>query len=161
MKIRIWLVLVVASMTVAIFLIFAPKPPDRTLTTESSDEFLADTFQYPEMDISSGVEELEFKFELEPSLKFVPDTPPEVAVESSNTDVIGVGASMNKFPEKPFTFPVTARPGNADVTISYKVFCCTTKDTSICFFREGKIIVPVNVSETGKDRFEIIQTIDE
>ena len=166
MRIKILLVVIVASLTTAFFLMSDMNSKEEfaefsALFDQADKEYLGEVFRLDEKRISPDVKQLSVKLVLAKSLKFVDEASPQVSVASSDPNFISVDSTSNTNPQKEFLFPVDSKPGQAELTINYRLFCCNSGPGAVCFFKEGRIIVPVTVADDGDDTFEIKQMIDE
>ncbi|MEE9553014.1 MAG: hypothetical protein V3W18_01855 [candidate division Zixibacteria bacterium] len=163
MRIKILLVAIVALLTGAIYLTtdMNSKEEDANIIDQTDQEYLGEIFRLEEKRISPYVENLSIEFVLGRTLKYVDEAPPIVSVSSSDPIVLSADSTENKDPKKAFLFPINTKTGETGLTIDYRVFCCNSGPGAVCFFKEGRIIVPVTVADGGDETFEIKHMIDE
>lgn len=160
MRIKILIIAIIAILTVVAYL-FAGMNFDYMTELPKKEEYLGEIFRFEPKIISPDIEQLSVKFILSRTLKFVDEAPPTVAIHSSDPTVIYADSTKNADPKRVFLFPAKTKPGEAELTIDYRIFCCNSGPGAVCFFKEGRIIVPVTVADGGDETFEIKHMIDE
>jgi hypothetical protein len=130
------------------------------MPAEKLDWSSGNIIELPAKEISPKTRLLKLSLSTPPTLKFIPDAPIALASTSSDPEVVTLGESESKNPEKPLIFPLVATTGKADLFLYYKVVCCTTGPEGICFFKEARLKVPVTVGDFDKDVLEIRHEIE-
>lgn len=163
MRIKLLIVFIVASLTVAVFFTtdMNSKEEITDVVDQTEQEFLGEIFQLEETRISPNVKQLSLKFILGRTLKYVDEAPPTVTASGADPEILSIGTTENTDPKKKFLFPIDSKPGETKLTIDYRVFCCNSGPGAVCFFKEGRIIIPVIIAGDGEGVFEIKQMIDE
>ncbi len=160
MRIKISIVIIIAILTVVAYLFAGMNFDDMTEMPEKED-YPGEIFRLEPMTISPDIEQLSVKFILSRTLKFVDEAPPTVTIHSGDQTVIYVDSAENTDPKRAFIFPAKTKPGKTELTVDYRVFCCNSGPGAVCFFKEGRIMVPVTVADGGDEIFEIKHMIDE
>ena len=140
-------------------------PGDTVNLENSRDEgdslFREGVIELPATNISKDAKTLKLKLLLPGTLKFIKDAPIELVAQTSDPEILEVGKSPDKNPEKPLTFPITVNPGKADLFLYYRVVCCTTGPEGICFFKEARLKLPVTVGDYENTVLEIRHEIED
>ena len=120
-----------------------------------------DVIELPAKEISSEAKSLKLILSIPPTMKFIPDAPIALIAESSDSGIVTIGKSENVDPEKPFIFPITVNPGNADILLYYRVIACTTGPHGVCYSRGARLKVPVIVGDYDDREPEIRREIED
>ena len=112
--------------------------------------------------VSSKTRKLILNLSTSGDLKLIPDAPIKLAANSSDTTIIKIEESLSTNPEKPLAFPITVSTdsGEADIYLYYKVIACESGPRNICFYKEGKLKVPVTIGENDESTLEISHEIE-
>jgi len=136
--------------------------PGKTVVDEESESidedknlFSGNITELPPRAISQNANLLKLKLLLPGNLKFIKDAPIELAAKSSDPEIIKIGKIRDQNPEKTLTFPISVKPGEADLFLYYKVVCCTTGIGSVCFFEEANLKVRIEIGDFEDDVLEI------
>lgn len=119
-----------------------------------------DVIELAGKEISSKTGALRLKLSVPINLKFIKDAPVKLVAESSNPEIVAIGEGAGNDPEKGFIFPLTAKPGKADLYLYYRVVCCTKGMEAVCFFKESKLKIPVTVGDFEEKVLVIQHEID-
>ena len=157
-------IIIVISLAIGIYILTnmnSEAEMEKDIAAEDQ-EYLGDIFRIDEQRISPDVEHLTLKFVLDKRLKYIDEAPPpRVTVTSDDPGSATVEAADNIDPRKPFLFPLILTKGKTELTIDYRVYCCNDGPGAVCFFKEGRIIVPVVVDEDGEEPLVIRHVIEE
>lgn len=159
----IQLIVIVFSLAVGIYILTNIESTGKVEQREkpADREYLGEIFHLDEHRVSPDVDHLTFELVLGRTLKYVDEAPPSVIISSADSEIVAIDSSGNSDPRKPYLFPVRLKPGHTELTVDYRVFCCNSGPGAVCFFKEGRIIVPVTVAADGDHNFEISQMIDD
>lgn len=160
MRTKILIIAIIAILAISAYLFAGMNFDDMTELPEK-EEYLGEIFRLEPKIISPDIEQLSVKFILSRTLKFVDEAPPTVTIHSADPTILFADPAENTDPERAFLFRVKAKPGKTELMIAYKVFCCNSGPGAVCFFKEGRIIVPVTVADSGDEIFGIKHMIDE
>lgn len=159
MRIKVMVVIVVALLTVTVFLVM--NRPQEPGAAKVNDDYSGEVYRVSERDISPAAGSLSVVFTLVPTLEYAAEATPVVTAKSDDPGVIRLGQTEDQDPTGPFHFPVEIiSPGHAVVTVDYRLFCCNREDRAACFFKEGRLVIPVTVSEGGNNEFYVSRVID-
>ena len=125
------------------------------------EEFPGEIFKLPGKEISPETKKISVAFDLARTLKFVAEASPRVEALSANPEILSIDSTENKDPNKPFVFDIKARPGKTDLTINYRLFCCNSGPGAVCFYKEGRLEIPITVKDGGDEVISIKHVIDE
>ncbi|UCC80037.1 MAG: hypothetical protein JSW64_01385 [Candidatus Zixiibacteriota bacterium] len=122
-----------------------------TIPAEKPEEVIDwssdDVIELAGKEISSKTDVLKLKLSVPITLKFVKDAPVKLVAESGNPEIIAIGEGAGDDPEKGFTFPLSVKPGKADLYLYYRVVCCTKGLEAACFFKESTLKIPLTVGD--------------
>jgi len=160
MRIKVLTIAIAAVFTVLIYFMVMMKPY-RGMEKPEDEGYSGEIFRLAEKRISSKASRITVRFVPARTLKFVAEAPTRVTAAGADNSILSVGATDNVDPDKPFGFPVSCRPGNTELTIDYRVFCCNSGPGAVCFFKEGRVSMPVTVVADGAESLDITHMIDE
>ena len=118
-------------------------------------EFAGEIIKMPPMVISSQAKVLELQISLPDEMKFNDKAPFKIRVSSDNSKAVKIEKFNIKKAAKTLSIPISAKSGNALITVDLLVNYCKIADEGLCFFRDVRLQIPVDVADTGSDVFEV------
>ena len=126
------------------------------LRGSSAEEAGPPAMELAAVEISPGTNSLRIGLVMPPDFKLNEDAPSKIEIE-----LIGAVAPGEGFEAKlrgtsfPAEVPVTASEGSGTVGIHFVLYYCREGEEKLCFIKEGRYSLPVNVVEGGRDRLEV------
>ena len=124
-------------------------------------EFTGEIIKMPPVKISTDVNYLKLRIKLPDQMKFNGKAPFKIRASSDNSKVVEVEKFNIKKAAKKLNIPISAKSGNALVTVDLLVNYCTIADEGLCFFRDVRLQIPVDVADDGIDAFEVEYAVEE
>ena len=116
-------------------------------------EFTGEIIKMPPVKISTYVNYLEIQIKLPDQMKFNDKAPFKIKASSDNSKVVEIEEFDIKKAARILNIPISAKTGNALITVDLLVNYCTIADEGLCFFRDVRLQIPVDVADDGDDVF--------
>ncbi len=134
---------------------------DKT-SSKTEDEFRGAIVNLPEITISPIAKNLTLNISLPPRSKFEDEAPFDVKIKSNSTKIISIGQSDARKASGTIVFPIKKlTKGKAVVTVDLNLYYCSSGNKSLCFLKEARLVIPVNVAKGGKEKFAINYSVEE
>jgi DNA-binding beta-propeller fold protein YncE len=112
------------------------------------DIFHGEEQELPEMEIAPGTNKLSLEIKLPKGTEFTKDAPFNIEAKSENPKVISLNADSISQPMEKLEIPITASTGKALVTIDMNIYYCSG-NRGQCYFKDGRLKIPVSVTDKG------------
>jgi len=120
------------------------------LTRKTNPQFKGKEIKVAEQAITSGPGTVDITVELPKGTKFNPEAPFAVTAVSDNPEAVGVGAVNLTKAAHNLSIPITAKSGQATITVELSLNYCSVGNSGLCYFKEIRAVVPVRVDGAGK-----------
>lgn len=124
-------------------------------------EFAGEIIKMPPVKISANVNYLKLRIKLPEQMKFNDKAPFKIRASSDNSKAVEIEKFDTKKAAKTLSIPISAKTGNALITVGLLVNYCTIADEGLCFFRDVRLQIPVDVTDDGSDVFEVEYVVGE
>ncbi|MCS6775508.1 MAG: thioredoxin-like domain-containing protein [Chthonomonadaceae bacterium] len=119
------------------------------LAQKSIPGFIGKEQRVAEQQIAPTASRLLLLIQLPGGTKFTPGAPFRVQAVSDQPESVTVGKFSIAEPTDMLAIPITPRQGKATITVNLSVNYCATDNTGLCYFKEVRLVVPVQVSPEG------------
>jgi DNA-binding beta-propeller fold protein YncE len=120
------------------------------LAKKTMPQFHGKEIRIAEQTLSSAANTVDVTIELPKGTKLNPDAPFIVAATSDKPDAVTVGTFSFSKPSKTISIPITAKSGQATVTIDLTLNYCAEGNEGLCYFKEVRAVVPIKVEAGGR-----------
>ncbi len=104
----------------------------------------------PPQEISTAAKELELMIDLPKGTKFNKDAPFKIQATSDKPDSVTVGQFNFDKPAAKLAIPISAKSGEATITVELNVNYCSEGNEGLCYFKFARLVIPLKVGATGR-----------
>jgi DNA-binding beta-propeller fold protein YncE len=103
-----------------------------------------------EQAIAATATTLDITVQLPAGTKFNAEAPFSISAQSDKPDAVAVGALNISKAAKTISIPITAKAGQATITVDLSLNYCAEGNEGLCYFKEIRAVVPVRVEAGGR-----------
>lgn len=119
------------------------------LTHKSMPQFNGKEQRVTEQAISTNARSLEITVNLPAGTKFNLEAPFTLKAVSDKPEAVTVGDVSVTKPEKTLSIPITAKSGQATITVEMGLNYCSIGNAGLCYFKNIRAVIPIRVAEGG------------
>lgn len=120
------------------------------LAKKTMPQFHGKEVRVAEQSIAATATTLDITVQLPAGTKFNLDAPFSITAQSDKPDAVTVGAVNIAKPTKTISIPITAKSGQATITVDLSLNYCAEGNEGLCYFKEIRAVVPVRVEAGGR-----------
>lgn len=125
------------------------------LSSIGNNEPIGEVKKYAVQTISPDADKLQIIINLPSDMKFNDNAPFAIDIESNNNGALTIGSFKYPKAQRLLAIPIRALSGEATITAAIFFSYCEAANESICFFKDVKLEMPVEVSDHGDNSIKV------
>jgi len=142
-------------------------PADKTVTTlrltnldrlakRSMPEFRGKEIRVAEQAVAPAATTIDITIQLPKGTKLNVEAPFSLTASSDKPDSVTVGTVSISKPAMTLSIPITAKAGQATVTIDFGLNYCAEGNEGLCYFKDIRAVIPLRVEPSGRQNALVV-----